>query len=311
MIVVFGSINIDLIMQVKHFPQPGETVLTPAYEWMPGGKGMNQAIAAARAGAKVAMVGKVGDDGFGTRALNTMRRDGILTSGVVQSKDKPTGCATIFVDETGENQIVVALGANGEVDADQLPDDILGASNVLLLQMELREDVNWAVLERAAKAGATTILNLAPARNIPRDALEHLDYLIVNRIEAEQIAQRMGFKIETDAMKLAHALSKNFDLACIITLSEKGAVAAKGNTGWRVAALPVKDVIDSTGSGDTWSGVFAAAIHQKMSIPDAMRRASVAGSLSVRAKGAQTAMPYIDDITGFLPELPEAEMVNL
>lgn len=311
MIVVFGSINIDLIMQVKHFPAPGETVLTDAYEWMPGGKGMNQAIAAARAGAKVAVVGKIGDDGFGTRALNALRREGVLTSGVVQSDDKPTGCATIFVDATGENQVVVAQGANGQVDPEQLPDDILGPGNVLLLQMELRDDVNWSVLERASKAGATTILNLAPAHSLPREALDFLDFLILNRIEAEQIAKKLGLKIEDDALKLAHVLSKNCGLTCIITLSGRGAVAVQGDKGWRVKALQISDVVDTTGSGDTWCGVFAAAIHQKLSIPDAMRRASVAGSLSVRAKGAQTAMPYIDEIVAMLPELPEAEIVHL
>ncbi|MBU6234746.1 MAG: ribokinase [Alphaproteobacteria bacterium] len=311
MIVVFGSINIDLIMQVKHFPTPGETVMTPSYEWLSGGKGMNQAIAAARAGVKVAMVGRVGDDGFGTRALNAMRRESILTSGVIQSESLPTGCATILIDETGENEIVVSLGANAEVDATQVPDEILGPSNLLLLQMELPAEANWDVLKRAAARGATTILNLAPANELPREALSHLDYLIVNRIEAEQIATKLGLKIETDALKLAYALSKNCDLTCIITLSGRGAVAVSGSTGWVVPALKVDTVVDTTGAGDTFCGVFAAAIHQKLSLPDALRRASVAGSLSIKGKGAQTAMPYIDDIVTYLPQLPEPEMVKL
>ena len=311
MIIVFGSINIDLIMQVKRFPHPGETVLTGAYEWMPGGKGMNQAIAACRAGAKVAMVGCVGDDGFGTRAMNALRREGVSTSGVTQSEDLPTGCATIFIDETGENQVVVAQGANGEVKAEQVPDEILGANNVLLLQMELNESVNWPVLERASKVGAITILNLAPAASLPKEALGYLDYLILNRIEAEQIATKLGFAIDEDAMKLAHALSKNIGLTCIITLSGKGAVAAQKDRGWRVGAMAIENVVDTTGAGDTWCGVFAACIHNKMPVPEAMRRASVAGSLSVRAKGAQTAMPYIDDINEVLAQLPEAVEVHL
>lgn len=311
MIIVFGSINIDLIMQMKRFPAPGETVITPAYEWLPGGKGMNQAVAAVRAGAKVAMVGKVGDDGFGTRALNILRREGVLTSGVVQTDQLPTGCATIFIDEEGENQIVVASGANGDVSPDQLPDDILKDGNVVLLQMELKEDANWAVLERAAKAGATTILNLAPAKSLPREVLNHLDYLIVNRLEAEQIATKLGLKIEDDAMKLAHVLSKNCGMTCIITLSGKGSVAVEGDKGWRLPSLPIDDVVDTTGAGDTYCGVFAAAIHQKLSLPDAMRRASVAGALAVRGKGAQTSMPFIDDIAAHLPEMPNPEFVQL
>jgi len=309
MIVVFGSINIDLIMQMKHFPSPGETVLTPAYEWMCGGKGMNQAVAAARAGAKFALVGMVGDDGFGTRATNALRREGILTSGIGLS-NRPTGCATIFIDQHGENQIVVAQGANRDVTPEQLPDDILGPANVLLLQMELADDVNWPVLELSHKCGARTILNLAPAHALPREALQHLDYLIVNRIEAEQIATRLGLKIETDALKLAHVLSKNCSLTCIITLSGHGSVAVSNEVGWRVPVLKVPHVVDTTGSGDTYCGVFAAAIHQRVPLIEAMKRASVAGSLSVQAKGAQTVMPHSDEIAAHMGELGPVERVD-
>lgn len=298
-------------MQVKHFPKPGETVLTHAYEWMPGGKGMNQAVAAARAGGKVAMIGKVGDDGFGTRALNSMRREGILTTAVTVSEDTPTGCATIFVDETGENQIVVAQGANSEVSPEQVPDEILTPGNVVLMQMELPEAVNWDVLARASARGAKTILNLAPAHALPREALDHLDYLIVNRIEAEQIAARLKLKIESDAAKLAHALSRQCDLTCIITLSSKGSVAVHGNKGWYVPALGVQPVVDTTGAGDAYCGVFAEAIHRRLSVPEAMRRASLAGSMSVTAKGAQTAMPYADDIANGLHQIPDAEELTI
>lgn len=312
MIVVFGAINIDLNMRLRHFPGAGETVLTPSYSWTPGGKGMNQAIAAARAGAKVAMVGCVGDDGFGTRALNALKRDGVLASGVLVVDDMPTGCASVMVDKSGENRIIVAIGANAAAIPEQLPDDILGPGNMLLMQMELDEAVNWEVLKRASELGATTILNLAPARSLPMDALGHLDYLILNRIEAEQIATKLGLKIESDALKLAHVLSKNCGLTCIITLSALGAVAVEGDKGWRVAALDMGDeVVDTTGAGDTYCGVFAACIQQKVPLAEAMKRASVAGSLSVRAAGAQTAMPYMDDIMASIGLLPEAEMVAL
>lgn len=311
MIVVFGSINIDMIMQVKHFPKPGETVLTSAYEWMPGGKGMNQAIAAARAGAKVAMVGAIGDDGFGTRALNTLRREGVLASGVVHAPNLPTGCATIFIDESGENQIVVAQGANAHVSDEQLPDEILGPGHVLLLQMELNDEVNWTALRRASAKGATTILNLAPADILPREALDHLDYLILNRIEAEQIAERLGLKIEADAMRLAHSLSKNCGLTCIITLSDKGSVAVQGDKGWIVPAMAVEKVVDTTGAGDTFCGVFAACIKKGIALPGALCRASVAGSLAVQGRGAQTAMPFADDIEEALAKLPPAQEIQL
>lgn len=298
-------------MQVKHFPAPGETVLSPSYEWLPGGKGMNQAIAAARAGAKVAMVGKIGDDGFGTRALNTLKREGVSVSGIAVSETLPTGCATVFIDEAGENQIVVAQGANADVSPDQVPDEILGPQHVLLLQMEIRGESNLNVLERAAKLGATTILNLAPAQTLPREALGHLDYLIVNSIEAAAIAAKLGLKIETDGLKLAHALSVNFDLTCIVTLGPNGSVGVGNGKGWHVPAYPVPEIVDRTGAGDAYCGAFAAAIHAKASVPEAMRRASIAGSLAVMAKGAQSSIPYVDDITAALETFAPAQEISI
>lgn len=309
MLVIFGSINIDLIMPLTHFPTPGETVLCDSYDWLPGGKGMNQAVAAARAGAKVAMVGKVGNDGFGTRALNTLKREGVMITGIGIDPDLPTGCATVMIDGSGENQIVVATGANSGVDPEQIPNEILSDKNIVLFQMELPLEKNIDVLVRAAKGGATTILNLAPAHSLPREALQHLDYLIVNRIEAEQIANKMGLKVEKDAMKLAHLIAKQFDLTCIITLSAQGSVAVQGSNGYRVPAMYIEDVVDTTGSGDCYCGVFAASLHRGYSLPEAMRMASVAGALSVRGVGAQTAMPLVDDILHHLPSLPAAEVI--
>ena len=137
MVIVFGSLNIDLIMQVKHQPHPGETILTSTYDWMPGGKGANQAIACARSGVKTAMVGHVGDDGFGTRIVNTLKRDEVLTTGIARSDDDPTGIAFITIDQKGENQIVVASGANRLTKGDQVPNEILHRDNVVLMQMQV------------------------------------------------------------------------------------------------------------------------------------------------------------------------------
>ena len=310
MIVVFGSMNVDMMVNVSHLPKVGETVLSDSYEWMPGGKGANQAISAARSGAKVAMVGMVGDDGFGTRALNGLKKESILASGVGRSSDFPTGCASIIVDKkTGDNQIVVAAGANLQASADQVPSDILNARNMVLLQMEVDHEQNWDIIRRAHQHGAKTILNMAPAGAIPKDILDKLDILIVNRIEAEQIAEKLGLAIEEDALKLAHVLAGQCDLTCIITLGPKGSVAVEANKplGWVVPAMTVENVVDTTGAGDAYCGALAAQMFKGKTLQHSMRFASVAGSLACRGKGAQTSMAYEDDILAHMEALGEAE----
>lgn len=313
MIIVFGSLNIDMLLRVERLPHPGETVKCPYYEWVPGGKGSNQAIAAMRASGhndKVAMVGRVGDDGFGTRCLNNLKREGINVSGIGISP-LPTGCAAVMFDRAGENQIVEASGANGDATADQVPNEVLSEDSVILMQMEVRADENWALIQRAHVKGATTILNLAPALSVPKYALEALDYLIVNQIEARQISEKLGLHIEDDAMKLAHALAKNCGLTSIITVGPLGSVAAREDKGWRVAALKLDEIVDTTGSGDAYCGAFAAAIHAKKPLVDALRRASVAGSLACLKIGAQAGLPSKQDIEARLDELPDAIAENL
>ncbi len=309
MIVVFGSLNIDMLLRVERLPHPGETVKCPFYDWVPGGKGANQAVAAARAAgtkAKVAMVGKVGDDGFGTRSLNNLKREGIHVSGVGLSA-LPTGCASVIFDRSGENQIVVASGANSDTTADQVPNEILGPDNVVLMQMEVRPDENWSLIQRARAKGATTILNLAPALAVPKYALESLDYLIVNQIEARQIAEKLDLHIEDDAMALAHALAKSCSLTCIITIGPRGSVASKGDESWRMPAMQLDEVVDTTGSGDAYCGAFAAAIHAKKNLAEALKRASIAGSLACTKAGAQAGLPLDSDIDAHLDKVPDAQ----
>lgn len=309
MVIVFGSLNIDLVMDVKDQPQVGETILTKTYEWLPGGKGANQAIACVRSGVKTAMVGQIGDDGFGTRLLNGLKRDEVLTSGVVRSDDEPTGMAFITVDEKGDNQIVVAGGANRLTTADQVPNEILHKDNVALMQMEVNYSENWDVIHRSKAVGAKTILNLAPAGAVPREVLNDLDYLIVNQIEGRQMAEKMGLKIEDSAVALATKLAKEANLICVMTLGELGCIAMKPDgKGWKVDAYDIGDELaDTTGAGDTFCGVFAGCVFNKMSLQETLRRASVAASLACKGKGAQTAMPRRSQIEEFLEEVPAAQ----
>jgi ribokinase len=311
MVIVFGSMNIDLIMEVKNQPVVGETVLTSSYEWLPGGKGANQAVACSRAGVKTAMVGQIGDDGFGTRIIHTLKRDEVLTSSVARHDKEPTGMAFVTIDENGDNQIVVASGANNATSADQMPTDILGEQNVVLMQMEINNDQNWDVIHRSKTAGAKTILNLAPAGNIPPSVLDDLDYLIVNQIEGRQIAEKMGLEIEDTAHQMAAKLAQGANLTCVMTLGSQGSVVMKPNgTGWRCDAMEMdEDVIDTTGAGDTFCGVFAACIFRNKSIQETMRHASVAASLACRKIGAQTSMPREEEIKEALENIPMPEPI--
>lgn len=310
MIIVFGSINMDVNMEVAVFPKAGETILSPDYEMGPGGKGANQSLAAARNGVKTAIVGKVGDDGMGNRILTNLRRNEVMTSGVATSDFLPTGMAFVVREKTGENLIIVASGANSDVSSAQVPDEILKPGNILLLQMEIPINESFALLERAKKLGVTTILNLAPAFKITQKAMDLLDYLIVNEHEARVMAEAVNISPDQDLMAIAKALALKGSLNCIITLGKDGAVAAteKGDM-WRVPALAV-DVVDTTGAGDCFCGTFAASIHEKLGIADALRRASVAASLSCAKTGAQDSYPYIADVEEALQSFAQAQKIS-
>lgn len=314
MIIVFGSLNMDMSVRLEKLPEPGETVLTPGYELNAGGKGANQALAALRAGAdKVALVGKVGDDHYGRNIREGLKREGVMVSGVAQS-DQPTGTALTAVDSHGDNQIIVMSGANSEATHDQVPDEILTPQNLLLMQMELPVDQTMEILERANARGCKTILNLAPAVKIPKRAIGHLDYLIVNSIEARQIAEKLQLTAEKDATKIAQALAVQGQLTCIVTLGKRGSVAVtKDGHAWAVPILEIdqSQIVDITGAGDAYCGTFAAAIYKGLSVPEAMRRASVAGTLVCLKSGAQPALPYLAEIEERLSELPAAESVRI
>lgn len=302
MIYVFGSINFDMVASGGRMPQAGETVVCPDLELFAGGKGANQALACLRAGAKVALVSRVGEDGMGERMVAALRREGVITSGVAKS-DRPTGCAFIMREDTGENRIVVASGANAEITADQLPDELLKPGVVLLMQMETPHAENWALLARAKAGGATTILNLAPAYPVPQDALKTIDYLILNEIEAEQLAAHLRLP-PTDVVNTAEAIAKLGGLTCIVTLGPKGALAVPhAGTPVLVPALKLDHVVDTTGAGDCWCGTFAAALTEGRPLDEAMRRASVAGSLACIKPGAQDSFPWLGEIEEALARL--------
>jgi len=296
------------MMPVHDFPKPGETVLCDKeYISRPGGKGANQAIGAAKMGVRTAIVGQVGDDSFGRRSVKNLKAQGIWSSGVGIS-DRPTGCSTIAVNHNGDNFVITAPGANLDTSEDQVPNEILSDKNILLVQLEIRPEETFAVLKRAKANGATTIINPSPARNIMKENLKNIDYLIVNEIESLQLAK--NFKIEnTEPMNLAKAIAELGNLTCIITLEERGAVAAKKDVIYTIPTLKV-DVVDSTGAGDCFCGIFAARLHSGDDWLKALHYASIGASLSCLGLGAQRSMPNLEDIEARLSVLEPPQKVD-
>ena len=297
MIVVFGSINVDLVFQVPHLPIAGETVMGPRYDVFQGGKGANQATAAARAGARTEMVGAVGTDPLAADAVHALQAAGVGTAHV-RTLESTTGCAAIGVDRRANNQIMVASGANGLVEADFLDPGLISADTILVLQMEVPLRANWAVIERVKAAGGRVVLNVAPAAPVPESVLSMVDFLIVNEVESAVVARSVGIE-GSDPTACGQALAQRFGFAVIVTLGARGSVLCEAGSSVIVPTASIRPV-DTTGAGDTFCGVFAASLDRGLAIPDAMRRASVAGALSCLGQGARTAMPDADEIAAGL-----------
>ena len=290
MILVFGSINVDLIVPVPHLPGPGETVLGGDYSLLPGGKGGNQALAARRAGAEVMLAGAVGAESFAGIALDLLRREGVDTR-LVQVVAQPTGCAAIMVSAEGENLIAVASGANMSVRSDQIADELLGAGTILVAQMEVPLGETETLIRRVRARGGRSLLNLAPARVFDPALLGEIDLVVANEGEAAALG--------SDPARLALRLRQGL----VVTRGAAGSVAfLRDGTRIEVPALPIEPV-DTTGAGDTFVGVLAAALDRGSTLEAALHRASAAAGLACLARGAQTAMPDSATITAALNRL--------
>lgn len=301
MLIVFGSINLDVTYHVKKLPKPGETVISDNFLIGPGGKGANQALAAARMGAKTAIVAKVGDDASGMRVLNNLKKNEVMTSGVAKADELPTGTATIIVDKKGENQIIYSPGANAEASAEQLPGEILNDKNILLVQMELPLEQTVIGIKNARDNGAKVICNMAPVQKLPAVVLKILDYLILNEQEAVDCLQIMKLKADKNPTNQAMTLAKEGNLTCIITLGEKGCVAVTPDE--KIVSIQppaVENTVDTTGAGDCFCGTFAACLHEGMDLKNSLNYATTAATLSCTRPGAQNSYPFLDEIQTIL-----------
>jgi ribokinase len=287
-VVVVGSVNADLVVSVRELPRPGETVTGGVFARHGGGKGANQAVAAARLGVRVRFVGAVGADDLGEEALGLLADEGVDVSGAARLHDVPTGVAVIVVDERGENQIAVASGANGAITAQHVTDTLeLDGHGVVLLNHEVPPAVVAAGVRAARDAGWTAILNPAPAR----DLIDGLAGVILtpNADEARRLTT------EDDVEAAARALAARTGALVLVTLGSDGALLLCGRTAERLPA-PHVQVVDTTGAGDTVNGALAAELAAGRPLRDAARFALTAAALSTRVAGAREGMPRRDEV---------------
>jgi ribokinase len=299
-IVVVGSSNTDLVIQTSHFPVPGETVIGGVFNTFAGGKGANQAVAAARLGAEVTFVARVGSDGFGKEAVQGFKKDEINTDFVFHDAKHPTGVATIILNEIGENTIVVAPGANNEL----CEADILKAENkikeaeVVLVQLEILLKTVRFTVALAHKLKKMVILNPAPAVDLPDAIYKEIDLITPNETEAAILVGVTVNNFKTASKAASRFLDKGVKNV-IITLGAKGAFFKNANTEFLVPALKT-DVIDTTAAGDIFNGALAVALSEGKSWKDTLIFANAASSIGVSRLGAQASVPFRKEVESIL-----------
>lgn len=293
MIIVIGSINMDMVATLGHHPAPGETVLANEYAQYHGGKGANQAVAAARVGAEVRMIGAVGNDAFADQLVNELYREHIDIDSL-QYADCNSGLAMISVDKEGENRIVVVSGANATL----LPQSICAANfsdaSIVLLQLEIPFQTVRRAATIAHDAGATVVLNAAPASRLQAQDLALIDWLLVNAGEAAHLLGEEPAESLAGAQLQADALG-NAGPSVLITLGGEGVVWRHGSESGHIAALTA-EIVDSTGAGDAFAGVFVQSLDAGWPIRDCLQRANAAGALAVERIGARDSLPTGDQL---------------
>ena len=298
-IVVVGSINIDLVIQVSRFPLPGETISGSDLKLIPGGKGANQAVACARQKIPTGMIGKVGDDVFGVDLLDSLQENQVETQGVKVEKNTSTGCALIPVAADGENSIILSPGANGMI----RPEDIKAAvglikeAKIILLQLEIPLDTVLAAALTARNLGLKVILNPAPAADIPDELLRTADYLIPNQTELEMISGKSVQDLPSTQRAAASLMEKGVK-NLIVTLGEEGALLINQDHDLLIPGYPVQ-AVDTTAAGDSFIGGFAASLIKNKTLPDAVDLANLCGALAATRPGAQPSIPSLEELEKF------------
>lgn len=299
-IVIIGSINMDLVNHVQDFPKPGETIHGRGVEYLPGGKGANQAVAASLAGGDVTMIGAVGQDSFAEPLLDSLRERGVETGGVVR-KPGTSGLAFITVSDAGENQIILSEGSNGQLRPEDVPAAKMADADAVILQNEIPWETNLHAMQVCRSLRAKVVYNPAPVRPIPAEAYPLIDLLVVNETEAAGLS---GIEVESreDAERAGQELLSRGARSVLVTLGSKGSLYL-GEKGEAVFTPSFQvQAVDTTAAGDTFIGALAAAEAQGLATADALRFATAASAIAVTREGAQASIPTRTEIERFLAD---------
>ncbi len=298
-ITVVGSLNMDLVVNVNTMPKVGQTVIGSNFKEVPGGKGANQAVAMARLNGKVNMIGKVGQDGFGKELLNALKKDKINVEYVKTEKNIASGVALITVNKDADNSIVVAPGANYELKKDDIDKsiDAIKESDIVVTQLEVPIDTVRYVLQKSKELNKYTILNPAPAVKLGDEIIKNVDLLTPNETELE-ILSGIEIKEDEDILSAAKILINKGVKELIVTLGSKGALYINKDIQKMYKSYKV-NAIDTTAAGDSFTGAVAVSLANNENIDKAIDFASKVGALSVTKEGAQSSLPYLEDVINF------------
>jgi len=297
-ILVVGSLNMDLVVRAPRFPAPGETISGEDLAIIPGGKGANQAVAAARLGAAVSMLGRVGSDVFGQSLLDNLTKNKVNTSRV-RRDTAATGTATIIVDAHGQNSIVLSPGANGKVSPDDVAD--LPDAKILILQFEIPSETVLRAAQQAREKGMRVIVNPAPARTMDKALLESVDILVPNESELSLLTGETVTDIAS-AEAAARILMKQGSGMVVVTLGARGSLAVTKNERFVVPSFSV-EVVDTTAAGDAFIGGLAVSLVENKLLEKALTYANACGALATTKFGAQPSLPIKDEVDEFLQKM--------
>ena len=299
-IIVFGSINMDLVVYSDKQPTKGETILGKSFETFQGGKGANQAVAVAKLGLPVSLIGKVGNDVFGDELLENLNRETVDTSMVVRHKG-PSGVAFIYVfEETSENHIIVISGSNKEVKSNQISDKELSTSDVLISQLEVPPSEIEDLFIRAKNSGTYRMLNAAPALEISKNLIRETDLLVMNESELENLSERSVDNENIDSIAEAiKVLNLKTTQSIAVTLGSKGVYVYTNQKGDFIDGHKI-EAVDTTGSGDCFIGALATHYLKSNDLLDSVNFANKAAALSVTKRGASASMPTLEEVVNFL-----------
>lgn len=299
MVIVVGSLNMDLVVRAPKIPRPGETVLGSDFKQVPGGKGANQADAAAKLGAETAMLGAVGKDSMGNQLIRSLEKDGVNVDKVLVKDSLPTGVAAIVVEDSGNNAITVAPGANSGFTPDDLSDmdDVFKRAKVMLVQLETPIETVRTALRMARKNNVTTILNPAPAIELDDEIFSLVDIMTPNETELELLSGMDTSNIERVEAAGKHLIQKGVS-RLIVTLGSQGSIHIGNNSIKLYPAYNVK-AVDTTAAGDSYNAALAVSISKGESLEDAIKFATKVGAMTVTKHGAQTSLPLVEEVEEF------------